>query len=646
MGVRQAPCPNCGGPIEIKLGSSYALVCPFCRFSVVRTDRDLQSIGKVADLVPTSPELAIGDRAYLGGTHAGDAEELVVGGRLQLDHGRGPWDEFYVASSRTGVWGWLAKAQGRWYLTSPYALPAAVPPWQQLSPGAQGPFIPGIPTVWSVAEQGTSATLSAEGELPYPVRGGERGWYVDLEGPSGAFATIDYGDGSQPPTVYVGNVIAPEGLRLDRAGGPRVVEKVDTSRLRCPQCGAPVPLKVPEEAERAGCGHCGALLDWRQGNFELVAAMEKARRAAWIPVGAEGTLCGEKVTCIGVMERSTWSHGEEFRWTEYLLHADGERGYRWLMEDNGHWTWLAPVSSGDVAVQMASVQFKGDRYRVFSRQNATVRSVVGEFYWKVEAGETTYTTDYITPPRTISEERGESEVNWSAGRYVEPDEIKRAFALEAMPPRAGVGSCQPNPYSIARTSLIAGLLLPLLCVLFIFFEVAGDRPRVASLGLSVPPVAGEPTSPVISTSDPFTIDRGPTTLALDLRTNAQNQYVGVEAALLEQNTGDVRHFVVETGYYSGYDGESWSEGSQTAVAYVDRVPAGVYVLQVQPQWEASPQPGGPSGLVPPAVALDVRSHQRSPALFLIALVLLLLPFFWVVIRRGMFEAKRQQNANH
>ncbi|MBX3251577.1 MAG: DUF4178 domain-containing protein [Myxococcales bacterium] len=643
MGVRQAPCPNCGGPIEIKLGSSYALVCPHCRFSVVRTDRDLQSIGKVSDLVPTSPELALGDRAYLG--QAGNTEELVVGGRVQLDHGRGPWDEFYVSSTRTGVWGWLAKAQGRWYLTSPYALPAPVPAWQQLSAGAQGAFIPGIPTVWSVAEQGTSATLSAEGELPFPVRGGERGWYVDLEGPGGAFATIDYGDGSRAPTVYVGNVVAPDALRLDRAGGPRVVEKVDASRLRCPQCGAPVPLTVPEEAERAGCGHCGALLDWRQGNFEIVAAMEKARRAAWIPVGAEGTLFGEKLTCIGVMERSTWSHGEEFRWTEYLLHVDGQGGYRWLMEDNGHWTWLSPMSSGDVAVQMSRVRFAGKDYRIFSGQNVTVRSVVGEFYWKVEAGETTYTRDYIAPPLMVSEERGDNEVNWTAGRYVEPREIQKAFGLERTPPRSGVGFCQPNPHSVAKASLVAGLLLPLLCVLFIFFELAGDRPRVASLGLTVPPVAGEPTSPVISTSDPFRVDRGPTTLALDLRTNADNQYVGVEAALLEQTTGDVRHFFLETGYFRGHDGESWSEGSQSAVAYVDRVPPGTYVLQLQPMWEASPQRGGPNGLVPPAVAVDVRAHERSPMLFLIALGLLLLPFFWVLIRRGMFEAKRQENAN-
>ena len=51
MGPRQGSCPNCGGPIEFKLGSSAALVCPWCRHSVVRTDRDLRSFGKVADLV-------------------------------------------------------------------------------------------------------------------------------------------------------------------------------------------------------------------------------------------------------------------------------------------------------------------------------------------------------------------------------------------------------------------------------------------------------------------------------------------------------------------------------------------------------------------------------------------------------------------
>ena len=76
---RQVPCPNCGAPIEFKMGSAAVLACPYCRACVMRTGTNLSTLGQLADLVPTSPELGIGDTAnMLGG-------EIVVGGDETLD---------------------------------------------------------------------------------------------------------------------------------------------------------------------------------------------------------------------------------------------------------------------------------------------------------------------------------------------------------------------------------------------------------------------------------------------------------------------------------------------------------------------------------------------------------------------------------
>ena len=73
---RAMGCPNCGGPIEMKLGTSWVVVCPWCRHTVMRTDRDLQTLGKVADLVPTAPAHAVGDSGTVGG------HPILVGGRF------------------------------------------------------------------------------------------------------------------------------------------------------------------------------------------------------------------------------------------------------------------------------------------------------------------------------------------------------------------------------------------------------------------------------------------------------------------------------------------------------------------------------------------------------------------------------------
>src|SRR4051812_40045645 len=100
MAQAQGSCPNCGAPIEFALGSSMAKVCEFCRHTIVRSDRGLENLGKVADLALTPSLIAVADEGTLNG------RPLRVRGRVQLDWGKGPWDEYYVAFEHGQSWGW------------------------------------------------------------------------------------------------------------------------------------------------------------------------------------------------------------------------------------------------------------------------------------------------------------------------------------------------------------------------------------------------------------------------------------------------------------------------------------------------------------------------------------------------------------
>lgn len=639
---RQVPCPHCGGPIEFKLGSSWAMVCPYCRMSVMRTQTDLRAIGQVADLVPTAPDLTVGHRVYVG------EHEFVVGGRLQLDHGRGPWDEYYVVETRTQRWGWLAKAQGRWILTFAVEVQGAVPSWQELVPGRQGPLLPGVPGIWTVAERGQSRLVSAEGELPFPVVPGAQGWYVDLSGPSQRFATIDYGDGSGPPAVYTGQELPPGSLRVGTPGmAPPVQQKVEATRLRCPRCGAPVPIQLPESTERAGCASCGALLDYDQGELRFLRELEQARLGPVIPLGREGTLRGMKVTCIAYLEREAWFGNENFVWREFLLYAEGH-GYQWLILDNGHWTLMAPVPLGDVTFEGSAASYGGRRFVCVNSARASVCYVIGEVYWKVEVGEIADVIDFVHPPYIVSHEQTANEINVSAGQYLEPAEVWQAFQLEGEPPpQSGVGLCQPNPWNVGRALTLSGVFLALLIALFFVFELLPPHPTVVSaLRLPMPPTGGsEPGPEHALRTPPFTIEDGPTVLDVHLETNVENQYVGVEGALVNTTTGEVRDFYVEAGYFRGNEGgESWSEGSREAHAYVDKVPAGTYVMDFRGMWQSYPQPGGPSRMVPPAVQVSVTVGRRNPWSFWGAFLLLLLPIGFTMYRHSVFEKKRRGEA--
>ena len=106
MSVLVANCPSCGGPVEFKSGQSIVVICSYCRSAVARTDRGLNDLGKVAELVETGSPLDIGLRGKWKDQH------FELTGRAQLGHEMGgQWDEWYATFSN-GWLGWLAEAQG------------------------------------------------------------------------------------------------------------------------------------------------------------------------------------------------------------------------------------------------------------------------------------------------------------------------------------------------------------------------------------------------------------------------------------------------------------------------------------------------------------------------------------------------------
>src|SRR5262245_11091841 len=164
MSVLQANCPSCGAPIEFKVGSPIVLICPYCRSAVSRTDRGLEDLGKVAEIMDSESPLRLG----LHGTYKGNRFELT--GRAQLKHELGGfWDEWYATFSNGWV-GWLAEAQGNFYLTFYQPLPEGIrlPSFDQLQVGQPVNELP-VPTPLMVVEKGIATAVAADGEIPYQL---------------------------------------------------------------------------------------------------------------------------------------------------------------------------------------------------------------------------------------------------------------------------------------------------------------------------------------------------------------------------------------------------------------------------------------------------------------------------------------------
>jgi hypothetical protein len=665
----RAGCPSCGAEVIFKSGSSVVRVCDFCNSVVARTDRGLEDLGKVSDVIESGSPLEVG----LRGVCRGVAFELT--GRAQLGHAAGGmWDEWYAALD-DGRWGWLAEAQGRFYLTFQIQVPEprALPAFEGLQLGQPVAAIPAqIPLVAS--EKGEARMLAAEGEIPYLLTPGETYQYADLSGREGVFGTLDYGE--EPPGVYVGREVTLAELGITPTGRTREREprSVSAARLNCPKCAGPLELRAPDKAERVTCPNCGSLLDINQGELRYLKTLEPRGSAPSIPHGAVAEFEGQPWTVVGFMSRSVEFEGTRYFWQEYLLY-NPMHGFRWLVESDGHWSYVVPVAPGEVTEVEKKAVYGGKTFKIFQDAAARVEYVQGEFYWKVSVGEAARAVDFVRPPLMLSKEvsgghgpakkkRGVlagEEINWSLGTYVPLKEIEKKFNVELPRPHT-VAPNQPFP----NKSIYLYWLLLTFALLFVGVLTLATRSRSVVFEKSYtfqPSASPSPTPNVITLpngrtttvpapvaplpnisaaqegtqvvfSDAFELQGGKNLKVTGVG-NVSNNWLYVAGDLINEETGLVQSFDLPIEYYFGTEGgENWSEGGHEETAYISALPAGRYTMRLEAQWEKWNQ------AVPPK--LTVRVEQGVVRLLNLALALVALavvPVF-VAIRHASFESKR------
>src|SRR5262245_54681412 len=151
----------------------------------------------------------------------------------------GVWDEWYATFSNGWV-GWLAEAQGRFYLTFYQPLPegVALPTFDQLQIGQQVPEIPASTTL-QIAEKGVATSVAAAGEIPYQLVPNEQSQYANLVGKNNSFGTIDYS--ISPPWVFIGQQVSLADIGLaDARPAEREARRTTAGAMGCPNCGGPL----------------------------------------------------------------------------------------------------------------------------------------------------------------------------------------------------------------------------------------------------------------------------------------------------------------------------------------------------------------------------------------------------------------------
>jgi hypothetical protein len=632
VSLLQANCPSCAAPIEFKNGSTVVLVCPFCRSAISRTDKKLEDLGKVADIAESESPLKIG----LKGVWKNIRFELT--GRAQNRHDAGGvWDEWYATFSNGWV-GWLAEAQGKFYLTFYQPLKEPLPPFEQLQLGQTVPQIKNK-TPLMVTEKGTATAVAADGEIPYRLTPNERGDYADLSGAGNAFGTIDYS--MNPPWAFVGEQVSLADISLaDAKSAERKARRVAVGKMGCPNCGGSLELNAPDKTERVTCPFCNSLLDVNQGNLKFLHALAKVENPFVLPIGAEGTFADDvKFKIIGAMVRSLNSYGVQYFWHEYLLY-NPQIGFRWLIHSDNHWSFVEPINAADVIAPIgydksANAVYQGKNFRIFQDATSTVEYVQGEFYWRVEQGEKVRAVDFVNAPLMLSQEITNNEMNWSLGTYLTREAVEKAFGVSDLPKPWSVAPNQPftGGFYIKWGFAMLGLLI---FVAIAMIPLGGFSSTPLNQQIVLPPAANAQAAQTVF-SQPFEL-KGRRNVKITASAPVNNSFADLDIDLINEQNSEVESVSIPIEYYSGVDeGESWSEGGQTQNATLSSLPAGKYTLRVEGTWQNFQQP------MPVSVKIE-QNISRGVNFFCAFSILAILPFL-ALIRKWTFEAKRWKESS-
>lgn len=415
--------------------------------------------------------------------------------------------------------------------------------------------------------------------------------------------------------------------------------------LNCPGCGAAITLRALGQAVSVVCDGCHAILDAKDPKLQILQTFDKTVSVdiPLIPLGSRGKIRGTDYEVIGFQRRGINVEGIHYNWHEYVL-FNPYKGFRYLTEYQGHWNDVVVCKEQPIFDSRFSIALKanylGEDFQHFQTADANTEFVLGEFPWEVHVGEQATVTDFVHPPRVLCREKTAGESSWSIGEYVYGHDVWSAFQLPGRPPEAvGVYENQPSPMGRNTSTLWVAFAAFALCllILMIVFEIQAKRVPVfqASYYLG----QGQPSGEASFVTNAFELTGRTSNVQVTTSATVQNNWVYVNYALINQDTGQAWDFGREVSFYSGYDSDgSWSEGSRTNTVTVPSVPPGRYYLRIEP--EADPRH--------PALTYSVDVRRDVPVLsfYGLGILALLLPPIFLTWRAVSFERSRWSESDH
>jgi len=360
----------------------------------------------------------------------------------------------------------------------------------------------------------------------------------------------------------------------------------------CPSCGGSLEVKAAGYTVTVACRHCGSVLDVANPDVAIIREYHENAAKLPLPLGSRGTLFGTQWEAIGWLRRVAG----EYSWGEYLL-FNPYAGYRWLVHSDGQWQFGTMLTDLPRETGNWGEALWGGATYVSEDEPVTITTtrVLGEFYWRVQAGEMWLARSYDRGSASLSREwRAGEEVQWThlvAVPQRQIDAFRRPQGPDlARPEPARPGSDAPRPGFFSRIwgntdgrrtdlwMMAALATITAIAALFLLSLFSSGDAGVRGQGQVV--VDG-PTARI--TVGPVKLTRPHQFVTVRVAaTSFTNRWVDLDYLLVNRATQASIPASATIEYYEGRDSDgSWSEGSHEAGTRFSGVPAGDYDLLVE-----------------------------------------------------------------
>jgi hypothetical protein len=151
--------------------------------------------------------------------------------------------------------------------------------------------------------------------------------------------------------------------------------------------------------------------------------------------------------------------------------------------------------------------------------------------------------------------------------------------------------------------------------------------------------SGAPKGEASFVTDVFELKGRESNVAVLTEANVSNNWIYLNYALIDQDTGRAWDFGREVSYYSGSDSDgSWTEGSRKDKVIVPSVPPGHYYLRIEPEADSQH----------PAISYSVAVRRDVPVFgfFGWGLLILFVPVALLTFKAISFERARWAESDH